>query len=68
MRGALCAALAVVALAPATAAAVSPPRFADGDGVHVASVSQLGPRLFALTLTTPLLTAPTNVRILLPDD
>jgi S-formylglutathione hydrolase FrmB len=59
--------LALLALAPA-AGATELPRFADGDGVHVVSAKQIAPRLIGLTLTTPLLTAPTNVRILLPAD
>ena len=64
----LAAVLVALAVTPAAALAVTTPRFADGDGVHVTAVRQLSPRLFALTLTTPLLTAPTNVRVLLPED
>jgi S-formylglutathione hydrolase FrmB len=62
--------LAVVAAAfnPATASAARMPSFKSGRDVHVQSAKRLSPRLFAVTLTTPLLTAPTNVRILLPTD
>jgi S-formylglutathione hydrolase FrmB len=69
-RGGRCAlaTIAVLMLLPATASAIATPNFADGDGIHVNSVKALGPRLFALQLTTPLLTAPTNVRVLLPAD
>lgn len=56
--------LALVLAAPADAAGT--PAFTDGDGVHVSAVKQLSPRLLELTLATPLLTAPTNLRILLP--
>lgn len=55
-------------LLPSTAAAVATPSFTDGGGVHVVSARALSPRLFALRVTTPLLTAPTNLRILLPAD
>jgi S-formylglutathione hydrolase FrmB len=58
--------LLALAILPAAAVAVAPPSFRDGRDLHVESVKQLGDRLFALTLRTPLLTAPTNVRILLP--
>ena len=67
-RAAVAFALAASLAVPAMAGAVATPRFADGSGVHVQGVKQLSPRLFELTLTTPLLTAPTNVRILLPND
>lgn len=68
LLGALSAGLLALAILPAAAGAVAPPSFRDGRDLHVESVKQLGDRLFALTLTTPLLTAPTNVRILLPAD
>ncbi len=51
---------------PASAQALATPAFRDGMGLHVSAVKQLSPRLFALTLTTDLLTAPTTVRVLLP--
>jgi S-formylglutathione hydrolase FrmB len=38
----------------------------DGDGLHVASVKALDPRLLALSVSTPALPGPANVRILLP--
>jgi S-formylglutathione hydrolase FrmB len=66
-RGALVTALAALVLA-SSAHAVQPPSFADGAALHVVAVKQLSPRLFELRLTTPLLTAPTNVQILLPAD
>jgi S-formylglutathione hydrolase FrmB len=61
----LVAALAALALT-GSARAVTAPAFSDGDQVHVVAVKTLSPRLFELRLTTPLLTAPTNVQILLP--
>src|SRR4051794_29120195 len=67
VRRLLPALLGTAALWPAAAQAVAPPPLADGEGLHVTKVEQLGPRLFALTLTTDLLQAPTNVRILLPE-
>ncbi len=57
--------LLVLAAAP-SASAVGTPAFADGQDVHVVSARALSPRLFAVRLTTPLLTAPANVQILLP--
>ena len=51
----------------APAAALAPPPLRDGHGLTVAGVEQRSPRLFAVTLTTPELTAPTRVWILLPD-
>ena len=59
-------AAALVCAAPA--AAVEQPPLADGNGLHVVEAKRVGPRLFEVTLTTPLLTAPTNVDILLPTD
>jgi S-formylglutathione hydrolase FrmB len=59
--------LALLGLA-SSAHAVQTPSFADADKLHVVAVKQLSPRLFELRLTTPLLTAPTNVQILLPAD
>src|SRR5215213_9071608 len=52
----------------APAAAVEQPALADGQGLHVVATKRVGPRLFEVTLTTPLLTAPTNVDVLLPTD
>jgi S-formylglutathione hydrolase FrmB len=51
--------------APALAArpAVS---FTDGDGLHVVSETQVDSRLLALTVTTPALAGPTDIRVLLP--
>ncbi len=43
-------------------------RFSDGHGLHVTAQKQLSPRLYAVTVTTPLLKAPANVRVLLPAD
>ncbi len=67
LRGGLVTALATLALA-SSAHAVATPSFADAPQLHVVAVKQLSPRLFELRLTTPLLTAPTNVQILLPAD
>ena len=64
--GLLACALALVGAAPATA--VEQPPLADGNGLHVVATKRVGPRLFEVTLTTPLLTAPTNVDVLLPTD
>lgn len=58
--------LLALAVAPAGASAVSLPKFADAPGIHVQSAKRLSSRLFELTLATKLLTAPTNVRVLLP--
>jgi S-formylglutathione hydrolase FrmB len=55
-----------LALAPAATAAT--PRFRDADGIHVASVRPLDPRLLAITVSTSVLPGPANVRILLPGD
>jgi len=67
MKRALGASLALAALsAIGPAAAAARPRFRDADGIHVASVQTLDRRLVALTVTTPALPAPANVRILLP--
>jgi S-formylglutathione hydrolase FrmB len=55
---------ALSAIAPATAAAL--PRFRDADGIHVASVQALDRRLVALSLSTPALSGPVDMRILLP--
>ncbi|HEX6390108.1 MAG TPA: hypothetical protein VFZ89_11685, partial [Solirubrobacteraceae bacterium] len=66
-RVGLAAALAALALS-SSAQAVQPPAFTDGEDLHVVAVKQLSPRLFELRLTTPLLTAPTNLQILLPAD
>jgi S-formylglutathione hydrolase FrmB len=67
VRG-ITAALLALALLPASAGAVATPSFSDGTELHVKSVHALGSRLFELTLETPRLQAPTNVRILLPED
>ena len=67
MSQALAVALAVAGLgvfAPAAAAAT--PRFHDADGIHVISARALDSRLIALTVSTPAIGAPANVRILLP--
>jgi S-formylglutathione hydrolase FrmB len=61
----------VVALAAAVAAlAVTPAAEAvtlrDGHGLHVVSVQAPDSRLLAVTVTTPALNGPANVRILLP--
>jgi S-formylglutathione hydrolase FrmB len=53
-----------LALAPAATAAT--PRFRDADGIHVVAVRALDPRLVAITVSTSVLPAPANVRILLP--
>ncbi len=66
-RVGLLGALAALVLT-SSASAVQPPSFTDADKLHVVAVKQLSPRLFELRLTTPLLTAPTNVQILLPAD
>src|SRR5437868_6006464 len=51
--------------APASA---QTPSFHDADGLHVASVKELNPRLLALVVTTKALPAPANVYVLLPPD
>jgi S-formylglutathione hydrolase FrmB len=60
----LAAALAVMLCAQAAAA--QPPGFKDAHAIHVVSQQFLDPRLVALTVTTPALATPANVRILLP--
>lgn len=62
---ALSAAAAALMLLSAPASAALP-TFSDGDGLHVVSQQALDSRLLALTVTTPALTGPANVRILLP--
>jgi S-formylglutathione hydrolase FrmB len=58
--------LAGLAWALPASAAGAAPAFVDGDGLHVASVQQLDPRLLELTVTTAALPGPAKVRILLP--
>ena len=65
-------AVGVVAVLGAVAVAAGPagaalPRFRDAAGIHVTSVRALDQRLVALTVSTNALSAPANVRILLPD-
>src|SRR4051812_7618610 len=60
--------LAAVLTGAAPAAAVDLPPLNDGHGLHVVAAKRVDPRLFEVTLTTPLLTAPPNVDILLPTD
>jgi S-formylglutathione hydrolase FrmB len=61
------AALAGVSAAPASAA--SPVvDFHDGSGIHVLGSQALDSRLLALTVTTPAIASPLNVRVLLPAD
>jgi S-formylglutathione hydrolase FrmB len=61
---ATCAAFLAATCAPAAAA----PAFHDAAGLHVAGVKQVGPRLFALTVTTKALPAAANVYVLMPPD
>ena len=57
-----CAALAT----PAAAATTTAPALRDGSGLHIVAQRRLDPRLLALTVTTPALPHPANIRILLP--
>jgi S-formylglutathione hydrolase FrmB len=60
--------LACLALALPVASAAAAPAFSDGDGLHVASVKQLDPRLLELSVTTAALPGPAKIRILLPSN
>ena len=66
----LATAVAAGAVTPAAAAVVMPAAAAvtvrDGPGLHVVKSQALDSRLFAVTVTTPALNGPVNVRILLP--
>jgi len=63
-RRALLALIIALALsAPAPAAALT---LRDAAGLHVVSQTQLDSRLIALSVTTPALSTPANIRILLP--
>jgi hypothetical protein len=55
-----------LALALALVVALSPA--APADALEVQSTYRLGPRLLEFTLTTPALSEPTHVRVLLPKD
>jgi S-formylglutathione hydrolase FrmB len=61
---------ALLALAvPGAAGAANPAAsFHDGSGLHVTGVQWLDSRLVALSVTTPALATPENVRVLLPAD
>ncbi len=59
-------ALALARAATPSLPATPPVTFSDGDGLHVVSETQLDPRLLAVTVTTPALAGPTNIRVLLP--
>jgi S-formylglutathione hydrolase FrmB len=59
-------AVAAVAAALAVAPAAAAQPFRDGYGLHVVSVRQVDPRLFALTVQTAALPGPANVYVLLP--
>jgi S-formylglutathione hydrolase FrmB len=64
----LAAAVAMTA-APGAASAASPPAtFGNGSGLHVTSVQWLDSRLAAVSVTSPALATPENVRVLLPAD
>jgi S-formylglutathione hydrolase FrmB len=63
-------ALLIVAVA-AFAAFVAPAAattFRDAAGIHVLSVRRLDSRLLTITVSTPALSGPANVRVLLPSD
>lgn len=69
MLAGLVVALGLVAaptVAASTATTRNPPPVSDGYGLHVTSVKQVKPRLFALVVTTKALPRPVNVYILLP--
>jgi S-formylglutathione hydrolase FrmB len=55
--------------APGGAPAAAPPAtFGDGSGLHVTGVQWLDSRLAAISVTSPALATPENVRVLLPAD
>jgi S-formylglutathione hydrolase FrmB len=65
-RGIVVCALSLgIACAPAVAA---PPAFHDADGLHIVSIKQLDPRLFALVVETKALPSRANIYVLLPPD
>ena len=65
-------ALLVVGLAPAVragtepAAVADPVAFSDADGIHVVAQQQLDPRQYNVSVLSPALGRPVNVRILVP--
>jgi hypothetical protein len=64
MRRAICVVALVATLAAAPAAGAM--TFHDAGGLHVLSAQTLDSRLLALSVSTPALASPANVRILLP--
>ena len=63
-------AVAVVATVtlPSSASAGAAPRFADAAGIHVESVTQLSPRQYNVSVSSPALGRAVDVRILVPAD
>ncbi|MEY2447500.1 MAG: hypothetical protein QOH79_976, partial [Acidimicrobiaceae bacterium] len=59
--------IAIVTL-PSSVTASAASRFVDAAGIHVESVTQLDPRQFSVSVSSPALGRAVDVRILVPDD
>jgi S-formylglutathione hydrolase FrmB len=64
--GAAWAALAAIVTVPGSATAGTTPTFADAAGIHVESVTQLSPRQYNVSVSSPALSRAVDVRILVP--